>query len=216
MACCQGQDYDRMFDAKQARKDLRAYQKKGPRGATRRLLAALSARLEDGFSLLDIGGGVGVVQHELARAGAVSVTAVDASHAYLDQLDAEAQRQGYRDRQTLVEGDFVAVATEIPAATVVTLDKVICCYPDMQQLVAASAAKAKRLYAIVIPTDRWWLRVGSRIANFVVSRILGWQFRSFVHSHRAIDAVCAAQGLVPSATDPGWLWHVRIYERARH
>jgi magnesium-protoporphyrin O-methyltransferase len=202
-----------MFDAKQARKDLKAYRRKGPRGATRRLLAALRERLDSGFSLLDIGGGVGVLQHELARAGALSVTAVDASHAYLDQLDVEAQRQGYRERQTLVEGDFVAVADRIQPATVVTLDKVICCYPDMQLLVAASAAKAKRIYAIVIPSDRLWLRALSRVANFVVSRILGWQFRSFVHSHQAIDAVCASQGLLPSAADPGWVWHIRVYER---
>ena len=202
-----------MFDAKQARKDLKAYRKKGPQGATRRLLAALRERLEVGFSLLDIGGGVGVLQHELARAGAVSVTAVDASQAYLHELDAEALSQGYRDRQTLVAGDFVAVADEIPAATVVTLDKVICCYPDMQGLVAASAAKAKRIYAIVVPSDRLWLRLASRVANFVVSRVLGWRFQSFVHSHQAIDAVCASQGLLPSSTDPGLVWHVRIYER---
>ncbi len=202
-----------MFDAKQARKDLKAYRKKGPQGATRRLLEALRERLDVGFSLLDIGGGVGVIQHELARAGAVSVTAVDASHAYLNQLDTEAQLQGYRDRQTLVEGDFVVVADGIPAATVVTLDKVICCYPDMQRLVAASAAKAKRIYAIVVPADRAWLRLASRIANFFVSRVLGWRFQSFVHSHQAIDAVCASQGLLPAGADPGLIWHVRIYER---
>ena len=43
------------------------------------------------------------------------------------------------------------VAARVPSADVVVLDKVICCYPDMPALVQASAAKARRLYAIVVP-----------------------------------------------------------------
>jgi hypothetical protein len=80
------------------------------------------------------------------------------------------------------------------------------CYPDMQRLVAASAAKAKRIYAIVVPADRMWLRFAACVANFVVRRVLGWRFQSFVHSHQAIDAVCASQGLVPCGADPGFVW----------
>src|SRR5262245_35310228 len=82
MPCCQGQDYDRMFDARRARKDLRAYNRRGARGATRRLLDAVRESMRETgtaqFTHLDIGGGVGVLQHELARDGAVHTTAVDA------------------------------------------------------------------------------------------------------------------------------------------
>ena len=63
MPCCQGQDFDRMFDARRARRDLRAYRKRGARGATRRLLNAVRASLRErdtaAFTHLDIGGGVG-------------------------------------------------------------------------------------------------------------------------------------------------------------
>ena len=60
--CCRGQNYDRPFDAKAARKDLRAYQKRGARGATARLLRLVQAASPQAPSLLDIGGGVGVIQ----------------------------------------------------------------------------------------------------------------------------------------------------------
>ena len=83
-----GADFDRMFDARRARKDMRAYRKRGARGATRRLLNAVRASMRErgkaDFTHLDIGGGVGVLQHELARDGAVQTTAVDASRPYLE------------------------------------------------------------------------------------------------------------------------------------
>ena len=146
MACCQGQDFDRMFDARRARRDMRAYSKRGARGATRRLLDAVQASMRErgttGFTHLDIGGGVGVLQHELARDGAVQTTAVDASRPYLQLLRQAAAARGYEARQRRIDGDFTQVADSVEPATIVTLDKVICCYPDMVTLVRASAREA--------------------------------------------------------------------------
>ena len=75
MACCQGQDFDRMFDARRARRNMRAYSKRGARGATRQLLDAVRASMRErgtaDFTHLDIGGGVGVPQHGRFSAGAV-------------------------------------------------------------------------------------------------------------------------------------------------
>src|SRR5262249_51174440 len=114
MPCCQGQDFDRMFDAGRARKDLRAYSKRGARGATRPLLDAVRVSLRErrsaDFTHLDIGGGVGILQHELAREGATHITAVDASRPYLEVLRRAAAERGYDARQTRIEGDFTDVA----------------------------------------------------------------------------------------------------------
>ena len=46
------------------------------------------------------------------------------------------------------------MSDEIEAADVVTLDRVICCYPDMEALVGRSAERALRLYGLVHPRDR--------------------------------------------------------------
>ena len=75
MSCCRGQNYDRNFGDKAARKELRAYLKRGPRGASGRLLRLVKAAITQPASLLDIGGGVGVISQEMLNAGASQVTA---------------------------------------------------------------------------------------------------------------------------------------------
>jgi magnesium-protoporphyrin O-methyltransferase len=207
-----------MFDARRAHKDMRAYSKRGARGATRRLLDAVRVSMRErvtaDFTHLDIGGGVGVLQHELARDGAVQTTAVDASRPYLELLRQAAAERGYEVRQRRIEGDFTQVADSVAPATIVTLDKVICCYPDMVSLVRASARKATALYGIVIPRDAAWVRAMVGLINWFVRRVLRWQFRAFAHSHRAIDRLCAEEGLNLERNDSGLLWCVRLYRRA--
>ena len=207
-----------MFDDRRARRDMRAYSKRGARGATRRLLTAVRASLRErgtaDFTHLDIGGGIGVLQHELAGDGAARTTAVDASRPYLELLRQAAAERGYDGRQTRIEGDFTQVARTVEPATIVTLDKVICCYPDVVSLVRASAHKATALYGIVIPRDTAWVRAVVGFANWFLQRVLRWQFRAFAHSHRAIDRLCAEEGLNLDRDDPGLFWCVRLYRRA--
>lgn len=206
-----------MFDARRARRDMRAYSKRGARGATRRLLNAVRASMRDrgtaDFTHLDIGGGVGVLQHELARDGAVRTTAVDASRPYLELLRQAAAERGYEAHQKRIEGDFTAVADGVEPATVVTLDKVICCYPNVSALVRASARKATALYGIVVPRDTAWIRASVGLANWLLRCVLRWEFRAFAHSHREIDSLCAEEGLSLDRDDPGLLWCVRLYRR---
>jgi 2-polyprenyl-3-methyl-5-hydroxy-6-metoxy-1,4-benzoquinol methylase len=217
MPCCQGQDFDSMFDARRARKELRTYSRRGARGATRRLLDGLLASMRErrmaNFTHLDIGGGVGVLQHELARDGAVHTAAVDASRPYLEVLRQAAAERGYEARQTRIEGDFTEVADRVEPATVVTLDKVICCYPDMVTLVRASARKATAFYGIVVPRDTAWMRAAVGFVNWSLRHMLRRQFQAFAHSHRAIDRVCAEEGLSLDRVDSGLVWCVRLYRR---
>src|SRR3972149_11462112 len=94
MSCAQCQVIERMFDRRAAERELSQYRAAGPGGTTRRLINARKAEGVAGLTLLDIGGGVGAIQHELLRAGARSATAVDASSAYLDAARAEVARLG--------------------------------------------------------------------------------------------------------------------------
>jgi magnesium-protoporphyrin O-methyltransferase len=94
----------------------------------------------------------------------------------------------------------------------VTLDKVICCYPQMAALVQASAARARKVYAIVVPKDRWWVRLGVAVINGL-GRLFRLGFRSFVHPHVAIDREAAGQGLALHHQDSGLIWTVRLYRR---
>lgn len=211
MDCCQG--IETCFDTAKAEDELQNYRRHGPAKATRWLIDALKAQGIAGATLLDIGGGVGAIQHELLRVGAASAVDVDASRAYLGAARQEAARQGHADRVTYRYGDFVQLADTIAPADIVTLDRVICCYPDMPALVSASAARARRLYGLVFPRDVWWMRVLIRPVMDATTQLRGSPLRFFVHSARAVDALVRASGLTLVFQRHSLFWSVAVYAR---
>lgn len=212
MNCCQCQGIEAVFDPKHAAKELENYRTKGPAKTTRMLIDALKARGIKGMTLLDIGGGVGAIQHGLLRAGVTDATDVDASPAYLRAAQEEAERQGFADRVTYHAGDFVDLAREIEPADIVTLDRVICCYHDMEALVGLSSARARRLYGLVFPRDEWWVRMAGPIANLFF-RLRRNPFRVFLHPTEAVEAVLRSNGLERRFCRKTFVWQVMVYQR---
>jgi 2-polyprenyl-3-methyl-5-hydroxy-6-metoxy-1,4-benzoquinol methylase len=212
MDCCQCQGIEMEFNRKKIAKELKRYRRKGPAKTTRMLIDALKAGGVRGMTLLDIGGGVGAIQQELLSAGASGATHVDASTAYLEVAREEAGCQGNAQRISFLHGDFVELAADIPPADIVTLDRVICCYHDMQALVGLSSARARNYYGLVYPRHTWWIRIGFAILNF----ILGFRnspFRIFSHPTQAVNAVVRGNGLRQRFYAKSGLWQVVVYAR---
>lgn len=214
MDCCSSGDspFDRQFDARHAATKLRAYRQKGPTGLTRTLIQALARGNVHGYTILDIGGGVGAVHHELLRSGAATAVDVDASRAYVSAAREEAERQGHADRVRYVAGDFVKLADEIDPADLVALDRVICCYADMAALVGRSAALARHRYGVVYLRDSWLSRVGVAIENAWL-RLSGSSFRTYVHRTVDVEAIIVAHGLVKRLDRRTLAWQFALYER---
>lgn len=213
MTCCPHcENADRLFDQRKAAADLRAYRRHGAAGTTKQLLDVLKTRGVTGLTLLDIGGGIGEIQHELKAAGVSAITDVDASGAYLAIARQEAERRGYAADAHYLHGDFVALADRVEPADIVTLDRVICCYPNMETLVSAAAAKAKCFLGLVYPRDGWWMKLGVGIWN-VFPRLHGDAFRSFVYPTAAVEGVIAANGLHKIEQHAGPLWQVAVFSR---
>jgi magnesium-protoporphyrin O-methyltransferase len=210
--CCQCRGIESQFDGREAARKLARYRQHGPERSTRILLDALLAEGVAGLSLLDIGGGVGAIQHALLDAGASGAVDVDAAGAYLDAAREEGRRRGLGDRVRYVHGDFVERAAEIEPADIVTLDRVICCYPDMPALVSASAARARRLYGLVYPRDTWWVAAGTMVVNaaFWLQRT---PFRVFKHPTAAMDALLRGHGLEQRLARDAGPWQVALYAR---
>ena len=76
-------DFGDFYNARKAASELRRYRNKGPIPSTKMLIDALKTEGVEGATVIDIGGGIGAVQHELLAAGAAHVTSVDASDAYI-------------------------------------------------------------------------------------------------------------------------------------
>ena len=211
--CCRP-DYDALFDSRAARRELSAYQRRGPRNETRRLLQAIRAEGVTSATVLDIGGGVGVIGVELLHHGARHLTDVDASRPYLDAARSEVERRGFGDRARFVHGDFVRLAAQVPAADVVTMDRVICCYDDWTALVDRSTERAARLYGLVYPRDRWWMRGAIRIVT-LAGRLFGHALPFNVHPERLVDERVRSAGFLPVVSDRGFFWRTTLYRRAQ-
>lgn len=215
--CCtsaQCKALDDLFDVKYAEGDLKQYRKKGPAKTTRVLLQAIQA-LGDvrGLSLLDIGGGIGAIQLELLKVGLAQSIAVDASAAFIATARGEAQRMGFGDRTSYWHGNFVDQASAIAPVDIVTLDRVICCYPDMHTLVRQSAECAKRVYALVSPRDTWWMQIGKHGLN-LVERVQRSAFRFFVHPDEEVEAILATRGMRHHFHRAMGMWQINVWVKA--
>jgi magnesium-protoporphyrin O-methyltransferase len=210
--CCD-QDFERLFDEREAEHDLADWQRDGPRGATQELIEALRAEGVEGASLLDIGGGVGMVHIELLEAGAATALDVDASAAFLATARAEAQRRGLADRVDHRFGDVVELAGELPPVDVVTLDRVICCYPDLPALLGAAMAPGPRMIGLVHPNDGWWMRTSVAFFN-ALSRLLRRHHSFFVHRRAEIDRLMREGGFRNGHNGGGRVWRVAVYRRS--
>lgn len=210
MPDCQCNRLDRTFNDKVARNDLRDYLRDGPDRSTALLIDALRPDAA-GRSLLDVGGGIGAIQLELLGAGLALATDVDASAAYVETARGEAARRGLADRITYRRGDFVEVADDVGPADLVTLDRVICCYPDLDALAWKAAERARRRLGVVHPHDAWWMRVSAAVLN-VVGRPFGCP-RFFVHRTRRLEGILRTAGLERDWLGGTRLWRVAVYRR---
>ena len=98
MKCCQCQGIEATFAGRRVTKELKKYRKKGPAKTTRFLLQALKQVGVKNTTLLDIGGGIGAIQHDLLKSGSCQAIHVDASSAYLKLSDNFLRRRKKIDR----------------------------------------------------------------------------------------------------------------------
>ena len=127
------------------------------------------------------------------------------------------RRPSARDTSDRIEhhlGDFGSLAEGIGPADIVTLDRAVCCWPDMSGLVRPSAAKARRLYGLVYPRDDWWVRIGWR--TYTRLRLLARSnpMRVFVHPTRDVEALLREEGLVRRSRRTMGVWQVVVFARA--
>lgn len=213
MVCCTRYcAAEAQFDSKVAERDLRRYRRRGPDATTRLILAELRRWPLEGRKLLDVGGGIGVISAELAGAAIASVTVVEASPSYLEVAQREVGSR-YESRPTkFILGDFALIAATLRDADVVTLDRVVCCYPDAEALLRGAGDRARELLAFTYPRDRWYVRTIFALENFWLW-LTGNKFRAFVHSPERMGAVLEAAGLVRTTRRQTLPWTLDLYRR---
>ena len=213
-ACCSAFECaaDHQFNEKKATEELKRYRTKGPRPTTRLLQQGLEQAGTLNGTLLDIGSGIGSLTFGLLERGVTHAVAVDASSAYNGVARQEAERLGRADAVDFVHADFVSVASTVPAATVVTLDRVVCCYPSHEVLLNAALDHAEEWLALSYPRDVWYVRLGVILEN-AQRRLRKNSFRTFVHPAARMEAMIRLAGFELSRRRETWMWSVDVYTR---
>lgn len=214
MSSCCAQATDRFFDKKYALRDLKKYRKKGPDGTTKLLVASLKAYTLDDTTLLDVGGGIGMITHEVLAAGGKAATIVDMSSASLALAKEEAARHGTTDRIAFMHGDMVQQADAVPVVDVVALDRVVCCYPAPIELLDAVLGKCTNLFAISYPRPHAYARFAFWFGN-KIWRMTGHSFQTFVHSEALLQHQIRKNGFEEVGSQHTLMWQTALYQRVK-
>jgi hypothetical protein len=213
-SCCAfGNTADEHFNADKVAKELAQYRRKGPGPTTRRLRDGLvSAGLREG-TLLDIGGGLGTLSLELLAAGFSRAVVVDASSAYLVAASDEATRRGRSASTEFRHGDFLLVAGQLEPSSVVTLDRVVCCYPSYEPLLKQALELAQTAFAMSYPRDRWFVRAGIWLEN-TMRRRRGNPFRTFVHPPSEMMRIIEVAGFQLASRQLTMAWSSDVFVKS--
>lgn len=216
MSCQQCCGITQQFNDKSGRKQLKRFRRRGPDKTTQMLIddlrRAIAATGCKDLTLLDIGAGVGAIHHTLLNGVVTQATHIDASPGQLAAAREESQRRGHSDAVRFLEGDFTKLAEQVAAVDIVTLDRVICCFDDMEQLVRLSASKAMNFYGAVYPRDVRWMYIGVGVIN-LVQRVKHSPFRVFLHDPRRIAALLRSAGLELWSERRTAGWQAVVYRR---
>jgi tRNA1(Val) A37 N6-methylase TrmN6 len=215
MSCCCDfrNEADLQFTSDKAAKELRAY-RKGHVGPTTRLLrdGIVDLGLSDG-TLLDIGGGVGALTFELLERGMATAVVADASIAYVRAARDEAIRRHRSASVKIVYGDVLELSKDLPLVSLVTLDRVVCCFPSYEPMLEEATRHAERAIALSYPRDRWLVRSAMWIENARRARTSG--FRTFVHPPAAIQEAIERTGFQLARRRSTTMWTADIFVRRR-
>ena len=215
------QELDTAFNEAVVTKDLKRYLKHGPRKSSRILVSLLQKhRSRQDTSLCDIGSGIGSVAHAFLNHADTKVSVVESSSAYIKVSQEEARRQGNYNRIEYYQGDYTHLASDLGPHDVVCLDRVICCYPDMDTLLGLSAVNTKSLLAIVIPRDTIFHRmlvqtlgIMYRVGTLFNTRVISPHF--YMHRMSDINETVRWCGLAPLASKTTFFWRIALYQRSQ-
>lgn len=201
-----------MFDPAKVAQELKRYREKGPRPTTRLLAEGVVAAGKASGDVLDIGGGFGGLTLALLDRGVTGALLVDASEAYIEAGRGEAARAGRTEHIRFVRADFVEAAATLPAASIVTLDRVVCCYPSYESMLGLALERAGGCLAISYPRDAWHVRAAINLEN-LKRRISGNTFRAFVHPVSRLEDLIRRAGFTLANRRRTWMWSADVYTR---
>lgn len=181
---------------------------------TRALLALLSDVESVRPTLLELGCGSGALMVSLLERGAVRADGVDLSPVSIATAKRRAEATGVGERVSLQVGD----GSVVPLARHdwVVLDRVICCYADVDRLLDNSIGAAGRRYAFSVPLDSGWQGLVNRVIRMVensTNRLRSRPCPGYTHPIAMIRGRLREAGFSPLREKRVGLWYAAVFER---
>jgi SAM-dependent methyltransferase len=208
----------RHFDAKVAERVAKGQdpgQDPGLVAVSQRLRDALLSLDPTGRTVLELGCGRGGLLLRLVEAGAARATGLDLSPASIDEARNRFEQAQLSERAHLSVGDAARVPLE-PHDWVI-LDRVMCCYADVEGLLANTLPAARHIYAFTVPTSRGWRGVIARLEEWFENAWNSLRDRAcpgYVHNLDLIEERLVSAGFRLRLRDRQRLWHIAVYERS--
>lgn len=179
------------------------------------LLDALALDVsETAPSVLEIGCGGGALSVGLLERGASSATGVDLSTGSLEVARRRAEAAGLTARTRFDVGDGASVS--LAPHDWVVLDRVLCCYPDLDRLLGNSISAAEKRYAFSVPASSGWRGLANRISFWLedaTESLRGRPCPGYVHDISRIEARLMDAGFHRTRSSVARLWYVAVFDR---
>ncbi len=214
MHCCSNSESDKIdkFFSKKASSFLETFQKNGFEKSQRHLLAGLSKIPVESKTILEIGCGIGFLHRELVKRGASFATGVDISSEMIHFAEEIASSANLTGKTKYLTGDFTEIYAQIEPADVTVLDKVICCYHDLPDLLEKSAARTRSVYAFTLPREKWYNRTAIAVMSFFRT-LTGANFHPFYHRHADIINILNKHHFTRLFQESTFIWESYVFMR---
>jgi magnesium-protoporphyrin O-methyltransferase len=183
------------------------------------MVSTLAERGLAGRTVLDVGCGVGDLMLALLARGASSGIGMDLGAGGIRDARELAASRGLADRARFVVGDGAEARLE--PADIVTVNRVVCCYPDVDGLIGNTTDAARSIFAFSAPVDRGPVGALNRASTWVWNRWYALRdrkyrgFRVFIHDLDTIERAVRAAGFERTHDRRvRWGWRLQVFERA--
>lgn len=214
MTCCSSNASSgtNVFFSKWSKKYAKRFQKKGLDKAQLLLLEGIRKETVREKNILDIGCGVGSLHLTLLQEGAARATGVDLAEGMLQKAKELSSAFGLHEKVSYKNGDFVELADSIPDADITILDKVVCCYEDLDLLLEKSLQKTTRVYGLVYPRNNF-LVGGVFKLQIAVLKLFRSKFYPFWHDWDLMHTRITQRGFRLLYEKPTLAWQVAVFQR---
>ncbi len=214
-SCCQSSavtEGTNKFFSRFSKRYAKQFKKKGLEKIQHYLLEGVRSEPVASKRILDIGCGVGALHLTLLQEGAAHAVGVDLAEGMLDKAKAFAMELKLSDKTEHVLGDFVQHADFIKDVDITVMDKVVCCYADLENLIRLSTSKTRCIFALTHPADRLLMRWFFKSHIFIL-KLFRAKFHPSWHDWAGMDQMIRAFGFQPAYYNSTFFWEARVYRR---